>query len=238
MRTGGQGNRQPDGARRVTSIALQTSHYRLVLVAAAITIVAGLLVLARGAPFPFILGGILAYVLFPVVKTLESWMPWRTRWPNASRIAAILAIYVSVLAALAGALAIVIPPAFDEAHEFIDTAPELFSRARTSVEGWSEQYTERIPEDLRQKIEQTLGNSGSILIQAAQTVIASEAAGLWGMVVAVPLAAVGRDVFKYSYREWSQETTVPRRGQELDEPAALQEPGPAVGDAADSSVPR
>ena len=366
----------------------------------------GLLILARGALFPFIVSGIFAYVLFPIVRTLESWMPCRKRWPNASRVAAILLIYISILAAIAGALAIIIPPAFRETREFIDTVPELFTRARTAVEGWSEQYTERIPEDVRTQIEDLLGSSGSILIQAAQTVIsrtfsgasntltiviglaimpiflfyvlkdqeaalegfyltiplplqrhvrnvlgianrilgayiraqlflalvvgtlvflglfllgirfsvllallagvselipiigpilgaipgilvtlaispgdivwvvllyvgvqqventllvpriqgravgihpavimvilivASEAAGLWGMIVAVPLAAVGRDVFKYFYREWSQETPVPQRGQETEEPARLQEAERALGDAVDSSVLR
>jgi predicted PurR-regulated permease PerM len=34
-------------------------------------------------------------------------------------------------------------------------------------------------------------------------VIGSEAAGLWGVVIGVPLAAVGRDVFKYFFHEWS-----------------------------------
>jgi predicted PurR-regulated permease PerM len=35
-------------------------------------------------------------------------------------------------------------------------------------------------------------------------VISSEVAGLWGVVVAVPLAAVARDVFLYFLHEWSE----------------------------------
>ena len=35
-------------------------------------------------------------------------------------------------------------------------------------------------------------------------VVGSEAAGLFGVILAVPLAAVARDVFKYFYREWSE----------------------------------
>ena len=33
-------------------------------------------------------------------------------------------------------------------------------------------------------------------------VVGSEAAGLWGVILALPLAAVSRDVFKYFYQEW------------------------------------
>jgi predicted PurR-regulated permease PerM len=40
-------------------------------------------------------------------------------------------------------------------------------------------------------------------------VISSEVAGLWGVVVAVPLAAVARDVFRYFLREWSAQPTEP-----------------------------
>ena len=34
-------------------------------------------------------------------------------------------------------------------------------------------------------------------------VVGSEAAGLFGVILSVPVAAVSRDVFKYFYKEWS-----------------------------------
>ena len=37
-------------------------------------------------------------------------------------------------------------------------------------------------------------------------IIASEIAGLWGVLVGVPLVAAGRDVFAYFYSEWSNRT--------------------------------
>ena len=40
-------------------------------------------------------------------------------------------------------------------------------------------------------------------------VISSEVAGLWGVIVAVPLAAVTRDVFLYFLHEWSEEPAGP-----------------------------
>ena len=33
-------------------------------------------------------------------------------------------------------------------------------------------------------------------------VLASEVAGLWGVIVGVPLVAAARDVFVYFYKEW------------------------------------
>ena len=150
------------------AITATARRNRLVLVAAILVVVLGLLVLARGALFPFILSGILAYLLYPAVAAVESLMPWRKRWPNASRISAILLIYVAAVAVLVGALAAIVPPAFREATGFVEDVPELFERARTTIEGWNEQYTSRVPEDIRTEIEEALQSSTSVLIGAAQ----------------------------------------------------------------------
>jgi predicted PurR-regulated permease PerM len=56
-------------------------------------------------------------------------------------------------------------------------------------------------------------------------VVASEAAGLWGIVLAVPLVAAARDVFRYFYREWSNADEV--------QPAALS----SDSDPADAAPP-
>jgi predicted PurR-regulated permease PerM len=144
---------------------------RLLLVTASIIVVLGLLMLARGALFPFILSGALAYLLYPVVRALERLMPWRERWQGPSRIFSILVVYVAALAVLAGALAIVVPPALRQASDFVDDVPDLLARARTTVEGWNEEYTSRIPIDVREQIEETLEGGSSILIAAARTVL-------------------------------------------------------------------
>lgn len=149
----------------------QARRNRLILVTVTLAAVLGLLVVARGALFPFVLSAALAYVLNPVVKTFESRMPWRNRWPGLSRIAAILVIYIGAIAVLVGAFAIIIPPAFRQASEFVDEVPGLIAQARTTVEGWNEQYSERIPEDVREQIEGSLKSGSSILISAARTVV-------------------------------------------------------------------
>ena len=149
----------------------EPSRNRLILVLVGLVVVIGLFVVARGALFPFVLSAILAYLLHPVVRTLESWMPWRERWPNASRIGAVLLIYTGALAVLAGALAIIVPPAFKQGSEFVDDVPELFAQARTTVEGWNERYASEVPEDVREKIESTLESGSSVLISAGRTVL-------------------------------------------------------------------
>ena len=60
-------------------------------------------------------------------------------------------------------------------------------------------------------------------------IIASEIAGLWGVLVGVPLVAAARDVFAYFYFEWSA------RGGDEDEPEDIDEGERAQAIAEDAS---
>ena len=144
---------------------------RLLLVAAGVAIAAALLVVARGPLFPFILTGILAYVLYPIVSAVESRMPGRLRWPNLSRVVAIWLVFALVLVVLGGTLALIVPPTLGQAADFVDEVPDYYGRARAAIEDWNAEYTERVPEDIRMQVEEYAADSGSILISAARTVI-------------------------------------------------------------------
>ena len=152
------------------TISAHVRRNRLVLVAVAVVAVAALLVLARGPLFPFILTGILAYLLYPLVSKAESWMPGRRRWPDISRIVAIWLVFLLALAVVAGFLALVVPPTLAQANDFIEEVPSYYSRARTAIEDWNAEYTDRVPEDVRLQIEEYAESSGSILISAARTI--------------------------------------------------------------------
>ena len=153
------------------TISALAGRNRLLLVAAGIVVVAALLVLARGPLFPFILTGILAYLLYPLVSAAESRMPGRRRWPNVSRIAAIWLVFLLALAVVAGFLALVVPPTLAQTSDFIEEVPGYYSRARAAIEDWNAEYTERVPEDVRMQIEEYAESSGSILISAARTIV-------------------------------------------------------------------
>jgi predicted PurR-regulated permease PerM len=143
----------------------------LVVTGILVVVAVVVLYLLRSALLPFILGGIMAYALHPITRALESWMPWRGRWPALSRTGAILLIYLAALAAIAGALLIIIPPATRETQEFIQAVPGLFAKARAAVEGWNREYASRIPEDVRKNFEGALANAGKFLVGQIQATI-------------------------------------------------------------------
>lgn len=144
---------------------------RLLLVISGLVILVILVVMARGALLPLAVSAILAYLLFPAVKILEDVFPWNQKWPQGTRIGSIIVIYSLALAILAGSLAIIVPPAFQQTSEFINEIPVLFEDARQTVENWNNWYTEKISADVRIQIEGILEDQGSILIDAGQSVI-------------------------------------------------------------------
>ena len=104
----------------------------------AVVVIANILYLARGALFPFIISIVLAQLLYPVVVFLEERLPTRHRMPGATRVGSILTIYVAFAAVVAGILYVTIPPLFAESQEeLVQAFPELYERARATVEGWS-----------------------------------------------------------------------------------------------------
>src|SRR5918992_3200584 len=147
----------------------QRDHRRSLLISGAIIIVL-LFIIYRlaGALFPFAIGGVLAYMLFPIVRMLERVMPWQERRPALSRIITIAIVIVVALGIIAGSLALIIPQIVNEATLFIADLPEIFQAARATVEQLNREYTERIPEEIKQNIEEGLANAGNILLGAIQ----------------------------------------------------------------------
>ena len=144
---------------------------RMVLVVASLVFVFLLLYVARGALFPFVIGGVLAYILFPAVKGLERLMPWRNRYPDAARIVAIAVIYITALAIFIGLLALIIPPAVRQSTALIEDLPTIYTEAREAIEELVHRFADDIPQDVRDKAEEIVADLGDILLSVAQSAL-------------------------------------------------------------------
>ena len=174
-----------ESARESTSQQAWVRWRRAGLVAAAMVVVLGLLYVARGALFPFIISIVLAELLYPAVVFLEERMPGRHRAPGAARITAILLIYLAFVAIVAGILYLTIPPLFDEAQELVRTFPDLYERSRATVESWSHEITERIPVELRTQVEAAVAGGGDVLADAGRGIIVRTISGVSNAVTLV-----------------------------------------------------
>ena len=145
---------------------------RLLLLATAAVVVATLLVLYLMGSVLLTLGlsAVIAYVLFPLARLLERGMPWRHRRPGLSRGIAVGIIFLAGLGLLVWALILAIPPTLRQGARFVEAFPGLFNSARATVEGWAADYSHLVPEQMRDKGEEWLGNAGGILGDAALNV--------------------------------------------------------------------
>lgn len=145
-------------------------RYRLALVVVSLALVVLVLLTARGALFPFMLSGAIAYVLFPLIKLIEKRVLVYKRWEDSKRLIAVTIVYLTALGAVAGILVAVIPAAFDQGTRFVESVPEFFADARTTLEDWAGEYGDRVPEEVRDRIQDWLEGASDVLIDAAQTV--------------------------------------------------------------------
>ena len=150
-----------------------------------VVVIAAVLYIARGALFPFVISIVLAAVLYPAVAFLEQRMPGRGRMPGVARIVSILMIYAAFAAVVAGILYVTIPPLFAESQELVKTFPDLYERARSNVEGLSDDITEQIPVELRNQFADVVAGGGNVLADATQGVVRRSVSGVSNAVTLV-----------------------------------------------------
>ncbi len=144
----------------------------------AVVVVASILYVARGVLFPFIISIVLAQILYPVVVFLEERLPKHHRMPGATRVVSVLTIYVAFAAIVAGILYVTIPPLYAESQELIQAFPELYERAKTTAEGWSGIYVERVPVEVRTEIDEAVAAGGSVVADAALGIVQRTVSGV------------------------------------------------------------
>jgi predicted PurR-regulated permease PerM len=75
---------------------------------------------------------------------------------------------MAALGILAGSLVLIIPQIINETTVFISNLPEFFQEARAAVEQLNREYAERIPEEIKQNIQEGLADAANILLGAIQ----------------------------------------------------------------------
>lgn len=129
---------------------------RLLLWAALFLLVGGMLWAAHDVLLPYILGLVLAYLLFPLVNWLDRHLPARLHTWRVARPLAILLTYLLLLILAAGVLAFFVPLVAEQVNVLIEKWPELASTVQDwGTRGWG-WYNRNIPDTWRQTIEVSL----------------------------------------------------------------------------------
>ena len=133
---------------------MTSARWRIALWAAMLLLVAWVAWQARWALLPFSIGALLAYVLTPVVDHLAALVPGQARQESVLfRGLAVVLVYLAIAGVLGGAGIIVLPVAVDEISHFVENLPILIDDTQVQVNEWLEVYRERVPEDIRMRID-------------------------------------------------------------------------------------
>lgn len=153
---------QPIGPRTVV---------RWLLVLAAIALVGWIISRAGSSATPFVVGLALAYLLLPLVRRLDRFMP---RW------ASILVVYVLGIGAIALAINYIVPPVANQIGQFINNAPEYIQAAEDEFEKQiprlRQQLSPEVEAQVNQQIEtvqQTIRNNATTYAQNIGTFLFS-----------------------------------------------------------------
>lgn len=148
-----------------------TRRIRYAMVTLAVAAAAWLLWQARGALIPFIAGGVLAYVLAPLVERLARLMPFHRTRRELARTVAIVIVYIAGLGVLAGVGSLIVPAVVNESIQFVDNIPTYVERARQQSQVWTDRYRERVPPDVQARVEVAVQDAGNSLGQYGQAVL-------------------------------------------------------------------
>lgn len=133
---------------------MTAARWRIVLWAGMLLVVAWVAWQARWALLPFSIGAFFAYVLTPVVDRIAGLVPARSHRENVwMRGLAVVLVYLVIAGALVGIGLAIVPVAVDEIRQFVDRLPDLIDDTQTQVNEWLEVYRERVPADVRTRID-------------------------------------------------------------------------------------
>jgi predicted PurR-regulated permease PerM len=109
---------------------------------------------ALGVIFSFAVGAMIAYTLSPLVDRMARVLPARSHQGDVYRRGfAVLLMYATIASALFLVGSQIIPIAFDQVAQFVDTLPETVDAARDQVTQWLEVYRNQVPSDVQTHID-------------------------------------------------------------------------------------
>ena len=118
-----------------------------------------------GVLLPFLVSGVVAYLLLPLVSL---WLrtPWGRRWPRASRTVAAGGLTLLVIAVVLGLLAVGVIRLVEGSITLAERAPGIATEATVIWQELQDEYRQRVPANIQEILNPRLEELRGALIQA------------------------------------------------------------------------
>jgi predicted PurR-regulated permease PerM len=147
-------------------------HWRLIVSLGIVIVILALFWAWRGALLPFIIGLVLAYLMLPGIKWLESRLPPKGKWQKPKRIFSILLVFFVTLGVVGVLLSFIIITVIQTFTELFSRSPEYITNILDWIQEWAEGFQAQLPPALQTQVQQFITNLGlqmeSILQNIAQ----------------------------------------------------------------------
>jgi predicted PurR-regulated permease PerM len=128
-----------------------------------------LLWILRNVLLPFILGLILAYLLYPPIIWLENRLPRKDRWKGAKRVFLIILVYLIFIAVIGVVGYFTIPALIRSVSDFFSNLPEIIPNITDTFQRWTDSLRQQVPPQIRDQIDAYLANLMGTVGSALQT---------------------------------------------------------------------
>ncbi len=156
-----------DGPRGATWRDFQPRHLVTIVL---VLIVLIILYLSRGKLGPYLLAVTLSYLMLPVVRSIERYLPTEGRWSKLRWPLATLLSVVFVAAVVLVLGAYIARPVIDDIDEIANQFPEYWTQLRedSRISNW---YEDLVPEEAQAWVDENFSNLGQTLLEAASGLI-------------------------------------------------------------------
>lgn len=137
--------------------------YTLIVIAGVLT----LLYLARHALAPYLLALLGIYLLLPIVRKVESWLPTDGRWSSIRRPVAVFSTLLVALSAFVILLGILITPIVNQTIDLIENLDEHWESLRSEQSRYMAWYEQNIPLHIQERIETYIPQLGDAVLPQA-----------------------------------------------------------------------
>jgi predicted PurR-regulated permease PerM len=112
---------------------------------------------------PFMLGLVMAYLFWPVVRFIERLLPPRGRWAGGKRVFVIFFILITVLGVLAFAAFIFFTTLIHTSGEMIGNASRIIGDIIERGQQWTQTIRDQFPEGMRNQVDAVVDSIGADL---------------------------------------------------------------------------
>jgi predicted PurR-regulated permease PerM len=137
---------------------------RAIFALGVLLLLAAILAAAWDALGPYLLGLMMAYLLLPVVRRIESWLPHHGRWERLARPIAAIATAVLAIFGFLLLLGILLDPVIDQTSDLLNNLEANWATIKADNDGFRSWYEDNVPEDLQEAIERNVNQIGQALL--------------------------------------------------------------------------